>query len=343
MRDDRVRADVVMARRMSKPSPNPESPPRVVERTAALWGLAGLIGITLAVTIVMKNPFPQLAMPLCALIGIASGWIAMLLFAPWRRTFTLNDDRHVIARITRDLKNATGGRRDGSLKDLVLDRDDELGALTRVIHDTLARSIADRREARRLQRTMDDSIRRETDRATMRLTRQATTDPLTGLGNRRTMESELDRLFAPDRRKARTNVVAMVIDVDLFKIVNDTLGHDVGDQCLIFLGELLTSTLRRDDCAIRLGGDEFVVLMPNQSLEEARAVGERISSLFGQMPWSSADVSRPTLSMGLATASCADTGAREDLIRRADAALYRSKSAGRGTIRHCDGSHRMPA
>jgi diguanylate cyclase (GGDEF)-like protein len=94
---------------------------------------------------------------------------------------------------------------------------------------------------------------------------------------------------------------------------------------------------------LSFGGDEFAILMPNRSIEDARAVGERISSLFGQMPWSHTTVPRPTLSIGLATASCADASARQDLIRRADAALYRSKSAGRATIRACDGRATMPS
>lgn len=318
---------------MSSP-PRPTRPPRHdAHRAAVLWSLAGVIGVTVAVTIALKVVASSAAPALGALAAIGAGWAIMLAFAPWRPMRRICESRRVILEMTRELRKDAVGRRDRPFGAALLERDDELGALSRAIRDTLGRAAADRREHRMLQRSLDETVRRETDRATLRLQREAATDPLTGLGNRRTLERKLKEFFSVERRRRRDALAAMVIDVDLFKEVNDTLGHDFGDQCLSFLGNLLSSTLRGEDCAIRIGGDEFTVLMPNLSLEEAKAVGRRLSALFAQMPWPHAKVRKPTLSIGIAVEWCSDPGGAEELLRRADAALYRSKDEGRNTIR----------
>jgi diguanylate cyclase (GGDEF)-like protein len=303
-----------------------------VKAAAVLGALAGILGITVAVTVARHDPFPALAPGTKALAAIAAGWLVMLVFAPWRHLARLQRNREILLGLARELREISAGRRTRRLSDMVLDRPDELGELTRAIHDTLARALAHRRESRMLQRTMTDTIRRETDRATLHLQREASTDPLTGLGNRRTMDQKLAELFGGERRRKHDNVVAMLIDIDLFKRINDTLGHDVGDECLRFLGNLLSSTLRGHDCAIRLGGDEFAVLMPNQTLEQTRVIAARLSRLFGQIPWPHAAVKRPTLSIGLANAFCREPNGSQQLLRRADAALYDSKEAGRARI-----------
>ena len=328
-----VRAPFTGATCIMANDPGTSNKPRHVAQWAARWwGLAGMIGMTVAVTYIMIDPLPKLQPTMNALIAIVCGWGVMLIFAPWRHMNTLSDKRKTIMQLTNRLRRVNDNRWNDRLKDIILDRDDELGTLSRAIHDTLARSIADRRESRMLHRTMDDTIRRETDRATVRLQRQATSDPLTGLGNRRELEQKLAEYFAPDRRRQRDAIVVMLIDIDLFKPVNDELGHEVGDECLLFLGELLSSTLRLEDSPVRYGGDEFIVLMPNLTISQARAVAERIRSLFAQMPWPHRQVSRPTLSVGLASAWCGDPNGGEELLRRADDALYRSKNSGRNTV-----------
>jgi PleD family two-component response regulator len=109
--------------------------------------------------------------------------------------------------------------------------------LSRAIHDLAAEAVASRQHSRLLHRRMNDNIRRETKRATLHLQRQAATDPLTELGNRRTLEQRLQEYLRTNTSGCLLAVVA--IDLDLFKEVNDTLGHDVGDQCLVFLANLL--------------------------------------------------------------------------------------------------------
>jgi len=304
----------------------------VAQWASQLWGVAGLIGLTVTATIALVNPLPDMRPATTALVAVACGWTAMLMLAPWRYMARLSRDRRVVRQLTARLRRMNVGKRDERLKDLLLDRPDELGELSRAIHDTLVQAINHRRQSRMLQRTMDDVIRRETDRATLRLQRQAATDPLTGLGNRRELEQNLAELFGANRRRHHGTVVAMVLDMDHFKVINDTLGHETGDQCLAFVGELLSSALRAEDCAIRHGGDEFAVLMPNQTVSEAKAVARRIQDLFCQMPWPHRAAERPTLSIGVASAWCGDPKGAAELLRRADTALYRSKSAGRDRV-----------
>ena len=124
----------------------------------------------------------------------------------------------------------------------------------------------------------------------------------------------------------------MLIDVDHFKKINDELGHEAGDECLVFLANLLQSSLRGGDHALRIGGDEFIVLMPGLESDQARAVAERLSVLFSQMPWSHPKPPPPTLSIGLATAGPGQLRDPNELIRRADAAMYAAKRQGRACI-----------
>lgn len=322
--------------------PGTSKPRRNLAQWASqLWGVSGLIGLTATATVALMNPLPDMRPAMTALLAVACGWAAMLMLAPWRYMACLGRDRRVLKQLTRRLKGINVGQRDERLKDLLLDRDDELGDLSRAIHDTLVQAINHRRESRMLQKTMDDAIRRETNRATVHLKRQATTDALTRLGNRRELGQRLQELFGPDRRRHHDTVVAMVLDMDRFKIVNDTLGHETGDDCLAFVGRLLSSTLRAEDCAIRHGGDEFVVLMPNQTVAEAKAVAQRIQELFGQMPWPHRTAARPTLSIGIASAWCGDPQGASELLRRADAALYHSKSTGRDCVTAYDDRRRV--
>ncbi len=249
--------------------PRPAADP--CKRIAFLWPLTGLIGLTVAIALITTNPLPDLSAAATSLLAVAGGWVAMLIFAPWRSMAAQSRKRTITQELARSLRRINAGQRDRPFQDIVLDCDDELGELSRAIHDTLTQANVDRRESRILQRNMNDTIRRETGRATHRLKHEATTDPLTGLGNRRELERNLAEYFGEQRRRSHDTVVAMVIDVDLFKAINDTLGHEVGDQCLAFLGQILRSALRTEDTPIRLGGDEFIVLMPNQTIDEAKA------------------------------------------------------------------------
>lgn len=295
------------------------------------WGMAGLMGLTLAVTVALRGPFDTLPTFVQGLLGIAAGWTILMLCAPWRLLSLFRHQRRTIGRLAAQLESISADRACPRLPHELLTRQDEIGRLCRAVQDVACELDNCRRQRRSLQKSMNHRITSETRRATAQLHSQATTDPLTGLGNRRHVHRWVtEMLDGDDAARADTTLVAMAVDIDLFKPVNDLLGHDAGDECLTFLGELLRSSIRHGHCAARLGGDEFIVLMTDISVEQAGVVAERLSTLFAQMPWPHLEPRRPTLSIGLAEATAAQHDDIEALIRAADQALYTSKRNGRG-------------
>ena len=297
----------------------------------AFWLLAGLAGIIAGAATVASGRFDHLSTFVEVLIATSLGSVTMLAFAPWKVIVQRARDRRGIADLTARLRQFDRDRGRNPIRALKTDRDDQLGRLQRAIHDALTTAAALRLEARRLRRTMDHSIRKETDRATGRLQREAATDPLTGVGNRRALAARLGPLLEASKRDGRP-LSLLAIDVDHFKQVNDQLGHAAGDACLAFLGTLLKAGLRSEDCAFRNGGDEFVMIMPGQPTDVGKKVAERICELFRQMAWPHQQPQRPTLSIGVATVRPGDATSPGDLLERADDAMYASKRAGRATI-----------
>ena len=158
----------------------------------------------------------------------------------------------------------------------------------------------------------------------------ATHDTLTGLANRATMLDELRRALAASTRSGRPTGLVM-LDLDHFKAVNDTLGHSVGDSLLRLAASRLASTVRNGDLVARLGGDEFAVVMRDlDSTDEAIKAGGRIVDAFRAPFRPAGNEMHATASVGIAVASSA-VGA-DDLIVEADTALYRAKSEGRDRV-----------
>lgn len=161
----------------------------------------------------------------------------------------------------------------------------------------------------------------------------AVTDPLTGLNNRRYLDKHLKMLF--DRAAARGRPLSVCItDIDRFKSVNDTYGHEAGDEVLKEFAARVRSTVRGADLACRFGGEEFVVVMPDTAPETAAAVAERLRHVVESQPFhlrQSGNALSVTASMGIA---CSIHGAQsaEDLVRQADRALYEAKHAGRNRV-----------
>ncbi len=161
----------------------------------------------------------------------------------------------------------------------------------------------------------------------------AMTDPLTELYNRRYFETHFGIVT---RRLAASGkpVGLMILDIDRFKDVNDRYGHPAGDQVLKGVASLLRDRLRGVDTAARLGGEEFVVLLPEAGVGESLAVGMRLARAIGGAGWTVAGRDGPlsvTVSIGVATAP-ADTCDYQELLRRADEALYDAKRAGRNRV-----------
>jgi two-component system cell cycle response regulator len=160
----------------------------------------------------------------------------------------------------------------------------------------------------------------------------AVLDPLTGLNNRRYLESHLSGLLDQATQRERP-VAIMILDVDHFKIVNDTYGHEIGDEVLKHFAARVRRKVRGADLMCRLGGEEFVIVMPETRLAIAESVGERIRAAVAAAPFSLAEDERAiavTVSIGIADSTGGETVA--DLLRRADQALYLSKNGGRNRV-----------
>jgi diguanylate cyclase (GGDEF)-like protein len=152
-------------------------------------------------------------------------------------------------------------------------------------------------------------------------------DALTGLHNRRSFDEYLGAEVARFERYARPFALLM-LDIDHFKAINDTHGHDIGDQAIKRVADLVASSLRDVDIAARYGGEEFAVILPETNLRRAVEVAERIRE---RVEATSTPQMRLTISAGVAAAP-ESSGDGKDLVRKADAALYASKNAGRNRV-----------
>lgn len=161
----------------------------------------------------------------------------------------------------------------------------------------------------------------------------AIVDGLTGLNNRRYLDNHLKILF--DRAAVRGRPISICMtDIDRFKLVNDTYGHDVGDEVLREFAARIRSTVRGADLACRYGGEEFVVVMPDTPIELAASVAERLRAIVEDKPFYVRSIDRElsiTASLGIATSSGA-FGAPDEILKHADKALYEAKHAGRNRV-----------
>ncbi|MFC7407594.1 EAL domain-containing protein [Hydrogenophaga atypica] len=176
--------------------------------------------------------------------------------------------------------------------------------------------------------------------AEAQIERLAFYDPLTHLCNRRLFQDRLEQAQAASVRNGQWAAVCF-IDLDNFKDLNDTLGHDTGDQLLQQVGQRLQQVVREEDTVARLGGDEFVVLFEQLGTEAdvaalyANNVGQKILSALNEPYRLSGALHHNTPSIGLTLFRDHDERV-EDILKRADLAMYQSKSAGRNTVRFFD-------
>ncbi len=161
----------------------------------------------------------------------------------------------------------------------------------------------------------------------------AVTDSLTGLYNRRYMEGHLNTLVTTSAQRGKS-ISLLLMDIDFFKTVNDTHGHDVGDDVLRELARRIRRTIRGIDMACRLGGEEFVIVLPDTDMARAYGIAERVRQTVGREPFpvSSTGLTLDiTISIGVAALEDADDTA-DTILKRADRALYRAKRDGRNRV-----------
>jgi diguanylate cyclase (GGDEF)-like protein/PAS domain S-box-containing protein len=165
-------------------------------------------------------------------------------------------------------------------------------------------------------------------------------DPLTQLPNRRLLVDRLQQAITASARSGRQGAL-LFIDLDNFKVLNDTLGHDKGDLLLQQVAERLTTSVRESDTVARLGGDEFVVMLeglglePEKAARQARMVGEKILAALNMPYLLGEHKHHSTPSIGV-TLFGENHDTVDELLKRADFAMYQSKAAGRNTLRFFD-------
>jgi len=205
---------------------------------------------------------------------------------------------------------------------------------TREIHLKMAieELKAARSELQELNNLLDSRVKERTralEEANRLLESLSTTDALTGINNRRNFDRELNREI---RRSLRYDspLSLIMLDIDLFKIVNDTHGHLFGDEVLKTIGLILKKSLRSHDICARYGGEEFVVLLPETTAQEAFAAAEKIRQIVSDTTVRfEQSESKVTVSAGLAQYNPAAMPEDKKLVDAADKALYEAKRGGR--------------
>jgi diguanylate cyclase (GGDEF)-like protein len=215
---------------------------------------------------------------------------------------------------------------------------DELGLLTHTFNHMTQKLGESQSEVANYQRTLEDKVAQRTKElevATAHAYKLAQHDILTGLPNRSLLNQRLKQIISLAQRDG-WHVGCLFLDFDHFKRINDTLGHDSGDQLLQAIAQRLLSAVRESDTVARLGGDEFVVVLPgldpDQAAYEVMAVLTRVRESF-MAPFRLSD-QMPTLTCSIGVAmypiDAADGG---NLIKQADTAMYAAKDAGRNAYR----------
>ena len=182
-----------------------------------------------------------------------------------------------------------------------------------------------------------EKLKRELRKAHRKISDMPTLDELTGLFNRRYFMEALKRERARAERHGK-NLSLCMMDLDLFKRVNDELGHTAGDLVLADMGRIIGEWSRQTDLSCRYGGEEFAVIFPETALEGARVACERLRQTVEEnmVQWRTGPI-QITISIGVTQHRTGDKDSMRSLIDRADEALYQAKEAGRNRVEVVNG------
>ena len=161
----------------------------------------------------------------------------------------------------------------------------------------------------------------------------ASTDPMTGLYNRRHFACVAEHTINLARREKKS-VSVILLDIDRFKKINDTYGHNVGDEVIIRLAQILKKNKRASDVCCRFGGEEFVILLPNTDLKGAVTLAQNLRNIVEGVVMEAPNGGEFnfTISAGVSSVDILNEPTVEDAIRRADEALYKAKETGRNRV-----------
>ncbi len=238
----------------------------------------------------------------------------------------------------RDLVLATRRLAAGShIEPVAVRSDDEIGYLAAAFNDMAGRLVHKQRELEDANADLEKKVRQRTYELQIekeKLEAAAFTDQLTGLPNRRAFSQEMDKHF-PEARTYGGDLCVLVIDLDGFKGVNDTYGHDKGDELLKLAASCMRKHAKRNHTPARMGGDEFLMLMPKTDLQAAAKVANLIREDFirdsRELLGPDATV-RVSMSQGLANIAQARPDTSVQLVAQADKAVYAAKAAGKSCL-----------
>jgi diguanylate cyclase (GGDEF)-like protein/PAS domain S-box-containing protein len=177
------------------------------------------------------------------------------------------------------------------------------------------------------------------EKLNQQLLNDANRDPLTGVANRRGLDHFLAQVRKTEELSSGMSVSVLMLDIDYFKIINDTWGHTAGDEVLCALTKTWQQTIRSSDVLVRLGGEEFAVVLLRSTLADAKRIAQTIRKLSEAVEVKVKGNDQPikvTISIGVAHSENTQKTEIDDLLRRADAALYRAKSMGRNRVELAD-------
>ncbi|MEK6643340.1 MAG: GGDEF domain-containing protein [Planctomycetota bacterium] len=270
---------------------------------------------------------------LAAASGGASWWLIVGLLIAWAGVthWMMSQTRDsVITPLTEMMAVVQAGTWSGEHERLV-GRRDEWGKIARCIDDLRMEVGSVRDHVERIERRTDQEIAQETKRIArdiQQLEIKSSLDPLTKLMNRRVFDEKLPAIFAA-QRGCGGDLSVIMMDLDQFKKLNDTIGHAAGDDVLEVAGQLLTQCARKQDVAIRYGGDEFLLFLPGVCADDAHRIAQRLIAMFTQQVKVMFPGSGVTMSAGVSSLLGNRPDQPEELVEWADAALYEAKRAGR--------------